>query len=199
MTATRKLQPRKGETRHFVLVACGALQGQNLVFFFRGCNFLFISPKPKRRDMQKCKGHLGENSHPKSPKLPKILSQTCQDPSQTLPKPFQNQPPTSKIEGKSNFSDENKKGQEKIGFPQCPSPSWMSFWTPKASQERPKSLPKAAKIEPKTWKKRCLNISRFQTRIFYGFDLVFGGILNDFWKPKCAQVAKIPFWPKPEK
>ncbi len=41
----------------------------------------------------------------------------------------------------------------------------------KNSQERPKSLPKAAKMEPKTRKKTCLKTSPFQTRFFHDFDV----------------------------
>ena len=73
------------------------------------------------------------------------------------------------------------------------------FWTPKASQERPKSLPKAAKMEPKTGKKQCLKTSRFQTPFFHGLELVFNGFLDDFWKPNIAQIVKTPFYRKPEK
>ena len=74
-----------------------------------------------------------------------------------------------------------------------------AFWTPKASQQRPKSLPKAAKMEPKTRKHSGLKTSRFQTQFFHGLDVVLNGFLNDFWKPKIGQIAKAQFLRKPEK
>ena len=76
---------------------------------------------------------------------------------------------------------------------------WTQFWTPKASQERPKSVPKPPKIEPTTRKKRCLKTSRFQTRCFHGLEVVFNCFLDDFWKPNVAEIAKTPFLRKPEK
>jgi len=54
------------------------------------------------------------------------------------------------------------------------------FWMPNASQERPKSLTKAAQIEPKMQKKRCFKTSRFQTRFVHGLEAVFNGFLNYF-------------------
>ena len=72
------------------------------------------------------------------------------------------------------------------------------FWTLKASQEWPKRFPKAAKMEPKTRKKRCLKTRCFQTRFFHGLEVIFDGFSDDFWNPKFAKIAKTAFLRKPE-
>ena len=66
---------------------------------------------------------------------------------------------------------------------------------PREAQE----LPKAAKMEPKSWKKECLKTSCFQTRFLDDVGFVFNGFLDDFLKPKIAQIAKTQFFQKPEK
>ena len=68
--------------------------------------------------------------------------------------------------------------------------SWAPFSTPKAPQERPKSLPKAPKMERQTRKNRCLKTSRFQTRFFHGLGVIFKGFFNDFLKAKICQIVK---------
>ena len=39
MTTTRKVQPRKRQNQHFVVVNSGGLEGQNGFSRFRGCTF----------------------------------------------------------------------------------------------------------------------------------------------------------------
>ena len=119
------------------LVNCQDVTCSLLLFALLWLQCLFLSPKNPNDEPSKS----ASNSL-----LPKILQtspSSSQSPSKNRPKTL---PKPSQIEGKLNCSHENDETALKTAFPQCPPPSWMPFWVPEASQERPKSLPQAAKI-----------------------------------------------------
>ena len=116
-----------------------------------------------------------------------------QDGAKTLPRGLQEAPKRAKNVEKAT---KTPRLQTKNLLCQCPPPSWDTIWTPKAPQERPKSLPKAPKMECQTRKNRCLKTSRFQTRFFHGLGVIFKGFFNDFLKAKIGKFAKSNFCKK---
>ena len=119
------------------LVNCQDVTCSLLLFALLCLQCLLISPKNPNDEPSKS----ASNSL-----LPKILQtspNSSQSPSKNPPKTL---PKPSQIEGKLHCSHENDETALKTALGQCPPPSWMPFWVPKASQERPKSFPKAAKI-----------------------------------------------------
>ena len=73
------------------------------------------------------------------PNPSKTLAKHSQNPSQTLPN-------RSKIKKATKTTYVEKK----TVLGQCPPRSWTPFWRPKASQERPKRLPKPSPNPPKS-------------------------------------------------
>ena len=63
----------------------------------------------------------------------------------------------------------------------------------KASQERPKRLPKPVKCSPKLEKTKGKKQLVFKVFFLIDFISFFDEFLSDFWKPKIAQIAEKHF------
>ena len=170
MTTIRKLQPRKRETRHFVVVASGRQQGQNVPFLvFMAAISSAYPPKPKQRGMQKRKGRIAENLSPQSSNLPKILPKTIPKPSQTFPKPSQNPPQTFPNRRKLKVQPRKQDKLKKKGLGSMSLTLLGRIWDaqslPREAQEPPKSSQNGAK----NVKKWMLKNKSFSDSIFSWF------------------------------
>ena len=114
-----------------------------LLFFL-----VFVAANPSDEACKKSKRCIEKKPSQTSPKSSQAIPKSSPNPPKILPKP-------SQIEEKQKSRHKNNKSWKKIGLSQCTAGSWAPFLTPKAPQERPKSLPKAPKMERQTRKNRC--------------------------------------------